>query len=221
MKITELQKKKYENRLKVLKDDEPKLKEVVKNAQDLGDFSENSELDAARSELANNRLEQSSITNILNSSEVVPYDKSNLITIGSLVELICPELNSHKPTVMLISDSGDCILEGVLNTSTPLGKAVLGNPSGEFKVGNTIYNVTKITKPVLDDFIEMYSSDDAVFERYFFSNLNEEKDGINGSEEDLVSCIEVDSKETPNVQKEKNSPKTTEEQKDSFLRIVE
>lgn len=175
MKITEIQKKKYENRLKELQEDEPKLKIVVKNAQDLGDFSENSELDAARSELANNRLEQSSIKNILNSAEVVPYDKSNLITIGSLVEVVCPLLNDGKKTTMLISDSGDCLLEGVLNTSTPLGKIVVGNVSGEFRVGNNICSVTKITKPNLDEFISMYPSDDAVLKRYFFSNLNEEK----------------------------------------------
>lgn len=182
MKITEIQKKKYENRLEELLRDEPKLKQVVKNAQDLGDFSENSELDAARNELANNRLEQSTITNILNSTEVVPYDKSDLITIGSLVEVICPLLNDGNKTVMLISDTGDCLLEGILNTSTPLGKVILGNASGEFKVGDNIFNVTKITKPNLDEFLSLYPSDDEVMKKYFFNNLNEELSDLNNQQ---------------------------------------
>lgn len=173
MQITEIQKRKYETRLQELEEKEPELKQVVKNAQELGDFSENSELDSAKSDLNENRMEQSSIKNTLANSEVVTYDTSNLIVIGSLVEVVCPALNDGKSTIFLVSDTGDCMLEGVINTATPLGKAIIGNVSGEFRVGNNVFSVTKITKPNLDEFILEYPSDQEVLNRFFNPNAEE------------------------------------------------
>ena len=158
MKITEIQRRRYEARLQELKSEEPKLQEQVIFAKELGDFSENSELDSARADLNNNKTEQSYISNLLESSEIVSYDDSALITQGSMVEVTCPAYNNGEKLVLLVSDSGDSLLEGVLNTKSALGKQVLGNVDGEFKVNGNTFCVRKIPKPNIDEFIAKYPS---------------------------------------------------------------
>lgn len=187
MKITEIQRRRYEARLQELKDEEPKLQEQVMFAKELGDFSENSELDSARADLNNNKTEQSYISNLLESSEIVSYDDSALITQGSMVEVTCPAYNNGEKLILLVSDSGDSLLEGVLNTKSALGKQVLGNVDGEFKVNGNTFFVRKIPKPNIDEFIAKYPSLSEGLKRYFDSNLelvevNKENDSINGQQ---------------------------------------
>lgn len=187
MKITEIQRRRYEARLQELKSEEPKLQEQVIFAKELGDFSENSELDSARADLNNNKTEQSYISNLLESSEIVSYDDSALITQGSMVEVTCPAYNNGEKLVLLVSDSGDSLLEGVLNTKSALGKQVLGNVDGEFKVNGNTFFVRKIPKPNIDEFIAKYPSLSEGLKRYFDSNLelveiNKENDSIDGQQ---------------------------------------
>lgn len=187
MKITEIQRRRYEARLQELKDEEPKLQEQVMFAKELGDFSENSELDSARADLNNNNTEQSYISNLLESSEIVSYNDSALITQGSMVEVTCPAYNNGEKLVLLVSDSGDSLLEGVLNTKSALGKQVLGNVDGEFEVNGNTFFVRKIPKPNIDDFIAKYPSLSEGLKRYFDSNLelvevNKENDSIDGQQ---------------------------------------
>lgn len=187
MKITEIQRRRYEARLQELKDEEPKLQEQVMFAKELGDFSENSELDSARADLNNNKTEQSYISNLLESSEIVSYDDSALITQGSMVEVTCPAYNNGEKLVLLVSDSGDSLLEGVLNTKSALGKQVLGNVDGEFKVNGNTFFVRKIPKPNIDEFIAKYPSLSEGLKRYFDSNLelvevNKENNSIDGQQ---------------------------------------
>lgn len=186
MKITEIQRRRYEARLQELKDEEPKLQEQVVFAKELGDFSENSELDSARADLNNNKTEQSYIGNLLESSEIVSYDDSSLITQGSMVEVTCPAYNNGEKLVLLVSDSGDSLLEGVLNTKSALGKQVLGNVDGEFKVNGNTFFVRKIPKPNIDEFIAKYPSLSEGLKRYFDANLevvkvDKSQDTINGN----------------------------------------
>ena len=156
-------------------------------AKELGDFSENSELDSARADLNNNNTEQSYISNLLESSEIVSYNDSALITQGSMVEVTCPAYNNGEKLVLLVSDSGDSLLEGVLNTKSALGKQVLGNVDGEFEVNGNTFFVRKIPKPNIDDFIAKYPSLSEGLKRYFDSNLelvevNKENDSIDGQQ---------------------------------------
>lgn len=172
MKITEIQKRRYESRLSELKEEEPVLQEQVSLAKELGDFSENSELDSARADLNNNKTEQSSIINILENSEIVSYDESSIITQGSMIEVSCPSFNNGEKRVMLLSDSGEALLEGVLNTKSALGKLVLGNIDGDYKVNNHTFYVRKIPRPNIDEFIKMYPSLSESLKLYFDKNLD-------------------------------------------------
>lgn len=169
MKITEIQKTKYQNRLDELKEKEPALNKQVEYARQLGDLSENSEYDSALADLSNNKSEQSRIWNILEIAEIVSYDQSSLITEGSMIEVITPSL--PKSITLLVSDSGDAMLEGVLNTKSALGKAILGNTDGDYRVDNVTYSVRKIMKPDVENFVGMYPSDDKVLERFFNDRL--------------------------------------------------
>ena len=163
MKITRLQEVRYKNRLDQLQALEPELGKAVEEAAKFGDTSENSELDAAKEELSRNKFEQSEIIEILSSAEVVNYDTSSLIVEGSIIEIT----NGKIRKVLLLSDVGNLVLDGVLHTASPLGKSVLGNTDGTFKVNNHSFYVKKIINPDIDAFIKEYPSSDEVLGRLF------------------------------------------------------
>ena len=163
MKITKLQEVRYKNRLDQLQALEPELGRAVEEAAKFGDTSENSELDAAKEELSRNKLEQSEIMEILGSAEIINYDTSPLIVEGSIIEVS----NGTLKKVLLLSDVGNLVLDGVLHTSSPLGKAVFGNTEGNFKVNNHNFYVKKIINPDIDSFIKEYPSSDEVLDRLF------------------------------------------------------
>lgn len=163
MKITQLQEVRYKSRLEQLQSLEPELNKAVEEAAKFGDTSENSELDAAKEELSRNKLEQSEIMEILGSAEIISYDTSPLIVEGSIIEVS----NGTMKRVLLLSDVGNLVLDGVLHTSSPLGKAVFGNTEGNFKVNNHNFYVKKIINPDIDSFIQEYPSGDKVLDRLF------------------------------------------------------
>lgn len=163
MKITRLQEVRYKNRLEQLQSLEPELGKAVEEAAKFGDTSENSELDAAKEELSRNKFEQNEIIQILSSAEIINYDTSSLIVEGSLIEVT----NGKLRKILLLSDVGNLVLEGVLHTSSPLGKAVFGNTDGNFKVNNHNFYVKKIINPDIDAFIEEYPSSEEVLDRLF------------------------------------------------------
>jgi len=163
MKITKLQQTRYENRLHKLREDEPDLAKQVEAAQKFGDSSENSELDSAKAELSRNRLEQGEILNILETAEIVSYDTSPLIVEGSIVQVKWDK----GDLTLLLSDVGNLVLDGILHTGSPLGKAILGNVDGTYSVNRTTFAVTKVVNPDIDSFISQYPSADEVLDRFF------------------------------------------------------
>lgn len=163
MKITRLQEVRYKNRLEQLQAMEPELGKAVEEAAKFGDTSENSELDAAKEELSRNKFEQSEIMEILSTAEIINYDTSPLMVEGSMIEVTTGRLRKKY----LLSDVGNLVLDGVLDTTSPLGKAIFGNTDGEFHVNNHTFYVKKILNPDIDEFIKEYSSSDEVLDRLF------------------------------------------------------
>lgn len=171
MSITELQFKIYDHKLKVLKEiKKPKADQDYKAAAALGDHSENAELDAAKSALTQIKLEIERVSNLL-KSEVVPYDNSANITIGSLVEISSPclqnEDNPEGKFIRLVADNGDFLIEPVLNTKSELGRAVLGNLSGDYEVKGNKFKVTKIQNPDFNEFSKIYLDEDEAIEKLY------------------------------------------------------
>lgn len=169
-KLTVIQSKLYKSRLAKLKSKLPELESALKSARMLGDLSENSEYDAAKSNLSQTRYEIDNLETLLRG-EIVPYDQSQTLVEGSLIEVYSPSLVSNEypdgKVVLLLSGSGDFITEPVLNTNSGLGKLVLGNLSGEFKYKDTVYYVTKIKNPDLDSFCANYLDEDLAIKKLF------------------------------------------------------
>lgn len=163
MKITRLQEVRYKNRLESLQSLEPDLGKAVEEAAKFGDTSENAELDSAKEELSRNKFEQNEIIEILGSAEIVNYDTSPLIVEGSFIEVT----NGKIRKVLLLSDVGNLVLDGVLHTASPLGKVILGNNEGNFKVNNHTFYVKKLINPDIDSFIKDYPSSEEVLDRLF------------------------------------------------------
>lgn len=168
MKITEFQKKQMLNRLTTLESEIKYTQVILTEAYEKGDTRENSDLDAAKNLITSLNREMNEIKSVLNKSETVDYDTSELIRVGSLVEI--EQLSSLGPSVkqvMVLSDEGDPITQGVLSTKSLLGKKIVGQTSGTFNVGKYKYKITKLTDTsYIDTFISEYKDSDTAIKRF-------------------------------------------------------
>lgn len=163
--ITKLQYVRYSKKLQKLNEEMPRLAQQKQDAAALGDFSENAELDAAKKALSEAKTMKSNLEDSLRC-EVVEYDNSATITIGSVIKLTSPSLNGESKILML-ADSGDPVIEGVLTTESPVGRIILGNLSGQYTVGKDIYKVEKLRDPDMDEFTKMYPEEELLIKTLF------------------------------------------------------
>ena len=158
MKISRLQFTIYKKKLDKIENRIEELSKDLQAAAALGDLSENEEYHSTKSALRESNLERSNILDLL-KSEIIDYDTSNIITVGSLVKVSSPCLN--KELILMVGESGCTPIEPVLNIDSSLGKAVLGQISGEFRVGDNIFIVTKIEDPDFDEFADSYLDEES------------------------------------------------------------
>lgn len=163
MKISKLQYVRYCNQLDIAREKLEVLGEEVKVARDLGDLRENSEFDAAKENYSKTKALIQDLEEKV-QYEIIEYDKSNIITLGSIVSVHSPELGSEG-VLLMISDVGDSFIEGVLATDSALGRVVVGNPSGDFIVDGRPFTVNKIQNPDMDEFIRTYPDEDEMISR--------------------------------------------------------
>lgn len=165
MKITKIQFKRYQDRIDEIENDElPKASEKLKAARALGDLSENAEYDSAREEVSKLKSERAELLDLL-KSDIVDYDTSDNITVGSLVNIESPGLPNKL--LLLVADKGDAIIEGILSTGSALGRSVIGNKSGSYKVNGEVFIVTKIKEPDIEEFIQAYPSEKKLIKTLF------------------------------------------------------
>lgn len=165
MKITKIQFKRYQDRINEIENDElPKASEKLKAARALGDLSENAEYDSAREEVSKLKSERAELLDLL-KSDIVDYDTSDNITVGSLVNVESPSLPDKL--LLLVADKGDAIIEGILSTGSALGRSVIGNKSGNYKVNGELFIVTKIKEPNIEEFIQAYPSEKKLIKNLF------------------------------------------------------
>lgn len=136
----------------------PRKEEDYKVALTKGDFSENAELDSARSDLMSIKERIAQLEDIKNY-EILEYDRSPLITLGSIVEVTSDYLKPENTITLIVEKNGGPLIEGVLSTNSPLGKAILGGTSGTFIINNRDFEVNKVLEPDFDKFNEMYPDD--------------------------------------------------------------
>lgn len=162
--ITKLQYKIYRERLEKMYAELPEVEKELQTAREHGDLSENAEYDAAREAMTQLRVDIDTLEDLL-KSEVLEYDNSSSITVGSLIEISSPVLKDSK--VCMLGDSGNFITEPVLNTNSELGKKVLNNFSGEFIVGDNVFYVKKLINPDIDKFAKTYLPEDEAIKKLF------------------------------------------------------
>lgn len=132
--ITEIQQKRLQSKLELLKPEIEKASKELKHALGFGDRSENSEADAAEQKLRLLEAEIADIENTLQYSEVVKVSDSNRIVIGSLISVMQLDVPEEKERLFMFDTNGDTIISGVLNIDSPLGKKINGNPSGVYTI---------------------------------------------------------------------------------------
>ena len=115
----------YKDRLKFLQETaRPQVIEEIKEARGQGDLSENAEYDAARDKQAAIENEINEIQHILDNYEIIKSTNTNVVKIGSKVQLISLADDSIQDLVIVGSLDADPFSGKISNTS-PLAKALL------------------------------------------------------------------------------------------------
>ena len=143
---------KLETELHELKTKErTKVKQKIAEARDKGDLSENAEYDAAKEEQARLESKIGRIQDQLSRAMVVDDQQfpAGEVAIGRTVEL--EDITSgRKLTYRLVSEAESDFAAGMISTSSPVGKGLVGNTQGdEVKItvpaGTKHYRILKVT----------------------------------------------------------------------------
>lgn len=161
-------------RLKKLYGGLPDAQNEYQSAYNEGDSTDNAAFEAAQDKLSKMRLEISQIEELL-KADVIEYDKSQIISIGSLIDVYSPSLEKGVTQTFILDSVGGVTLEGVLNTESKLGRLVKDNLSGNYSVGEVEFTVTKIREPDLNLFMAKYPEDEEMFIKSLFELYDQEE----------------------------------------------
>lgn len=106
--------------------------EKIKEARGQGDLSENAEYDSAKEEQAEIEARIVVLEKMLRNAEVIDDDevRSDVISVGSKVELLDMEFNETVEYVIVGSAEADP-LQGRISNESPVGQGLLGHSVGE------------------------------------------------------------------------------------------
>jgi len=104
--------------------------EVLKEAREQGDLSENADYDAARDEQARIEARISEIENIIKNVKIIKKDTTDIVTIGKKVEILFEHNKKTETYAIVGSIEADPFLKKISNES-PLGKSIIGKRVGE------------------------------------------------------------------------------------------
>jgi transcription elongation factor GreA len=128
-----------------------KRKEVAEQlqyAKGMGDLSENAEYHEARDMQSKIESRISQIDAILKNAEIVHHKKSDVIEVGSEVEIIKKGEKTKQVFTIVGSEEAD-MSEGKISNQSPMGISLLGKKKGEtfeFKTpkGKTEYQIKNV-----------------------------------------------------------------------------
>lgn len=154
MNVSLLEYRRAENEKVKLEKRIKEVNEALKAAISHGDLSENSEYDECKRTMESLKKEYNKVLNIIDSySSDKEYDE-NRITLGSLVEIRYDD----EVLRLVIANEGTPLIEHVLSSSSPLGKAVLeSGESGQYKLDNgKEFDVKLLPKKEFENFLEEF-----------------------------------------------------------------
>ncbi len=127
--------------------------ERLKEARSLGDLSENSEYDDAKTAQAEVEMRIAEIEKILKSAKIIDDTNisNNEVSLGSKVTILDVDLDLEQ-TYLLVSQQEEDIFKNKISSASPVGAAILGKKKGsKIKVktpsGQLEYKILKIEKP--------------------------------------------------------------------------
>lgn len=168
-KISAIQKARLQQELIEHREEAKNAQERMVIAKEEGDFSENSGLDASRDMLNLHTSRAKEITEILENSEVVGASSGPIIDVGSLIRLekFDSVAKSFISLGLFLLDSTAGF--GILETESPIGRTIKGNPSGiswvQTSLGETNqYRYQKDnSEKAMQEFLQAYPADLKLF----------------------------------------------------------
>lgn len=139
MRVTRRQYRELENKLKSVNSSLQSALESQREAQALGDLSENEEYTTARAEAERLMVEKHRIESIINDAEIEVDRNSSRITLGCTVDVCKVSANGEeigKVRRFRLELNGDTITQQVLGANSPLGMAILNGADGIYTVQN-------------------------------------------------------------------------------------
>lgn len=127
--------------------------ERLKEARSLGDLSENSEYDDAKTAQAEVEMRIAEIEKILKSAKIIDDTNisNNEVSLGSKVTILDVDLDMEQ-TYLLVSQQEEDIFKNKISSDSPVGAAIIGKKKGsKIKVktpsGQLEYKILNIEKP--------------------------------------------------------------------------
>lgn len=131
------------------------IEDAIKRRNDSaaeGDLSENASHTKAKEDLQDYKLRKLKITEILDNADVIEPSTSEVLDNGSYINITKCDKNGNpldQPELFLL-DSIERYLCGFIGLNSPIGRRILGNPSGIFDVtvnGHTNYFIVQKLYP--------------------------------------------------------------------------
>jgi transcription elongation factor GreA len=125
--------KKLQDEINFLKNVErPRISQMISEARDKGDLSENAEYDAAKDAQGMLELKITKLEDLLASARVVDESKLDNSKVLILSRVKIKNLGSKQEVVYtLVSEKEADLKSGKISVSSPIGKGLLGKEVGE------------------------------------------------------------------------------------------
>ena len=112
-----------------------KIAEIIKEAKEQGDLSENAEYSEAKRQQSDNERRIMEIENDVRTSQVASFNQeSNVVQMGSKVKVKC---NGDEQDFCIVGSNESDPLGGKISNESPIGQALMGKSAGEKMKVNT------------------------------------------------------------------------------------
>ena len=129
------------------------ISERLKEARALGDLSENSEYDDAKTAQAENEMRIMEIESILKNAKIIDEDEisKTKVTLGAMIK-IRDEETQEEIEYLLVGTKEQDIFSNKISSDSPVGAAIMGKKRGQIvdvrtPAGILRYRIVKISKP--------------------------------------------------------------------------
>jgi transcription elongation factor GreA len=129
------------------------ISDRLKEARALGDLTENSEYDDAKTAQAENEMRIMEIESILKNSRLIDEDgiSNTQVSLGALVKLRDEE-TTEETEYLLVGTKEQDIFRNKISSESPVGAAIIGKKKGQTvdvstPMGILRYKIIKISKP--------------------------------------------------------------------------